>query len=384
MNSLIPYSRHLLDEDDMAVVNAVLNSDFITQGPKIKEFEERLSAYCCAKYAVVFNSGTSALHGAYFSAGLSSGEEVITSPLTFVATANAALMLGANPVFVDVEYDTGNIDATLVESAINSRTKIIVPVHFAGHPSDMEKINYLAGKYNLKVVEDACHAIGALYKGEITGNCKYSDMTVFSFHPAKHITTAEGGAVITNNPDIYNKLLMFRTHGITKENFMGEPDGEWYYEMQFLGYNYRLTDIQAALGISQLKKIDSFIKRRREIASRYNRIFENNPFFDLPVERDYVNVSYHLYPIRLKDKYKVKKKDIFSRLLKMDLGVQVHYIPVYLQPYYRKLGYKKRQCPQAEEFYAREISIPIYPAMSDMDIEQVAEKIETVFHEFDK
>lgn len=384
MNNHIPYSRHLLDEDDMAAVTAVLNSDFITQGPKIKEFEEKIAAYCGAGYAVVFNSGTSALHGAYYAAGLSPGEEIITSPLTFVATANAALMLGAKPVFVDVEYDTGNMDTMLVESAVNSRTKLIVPVHLAGHPSDMEKIHHVARKYNLMVVEDACHAIGSHYKGEKTGNCKYSDMTVFSFHPAKHITTGEGGAVITNNPDFHKKLLMFRTHGITKEYLMGEPDGAWYYEMQFLGYNYRLTDIQAALGISQLKKIDIFIKRRREIASRYNSIFENNPYFDLPVERDYLNASYHLYPIRLKDEYKDKKREIFARLLKRELGVQVHYIPVYLHPYYRKLGYKKGLCPQAEDFYAREISIPIYPAMSDLDIEQVAEKIDEVFYEFDK
>lgn len=384
MNNYVPYSRHLLDEDDVAAVTAVMNSDFITQGPKIKEFEEKIAAYSCAKYAAVFNSGTSALHGAYFAAGLSPGEEIITSPITFVATANAALMLGAKPVFVDVEYDTGNMDTMLVESAVNSRTKLIVPVHLAGHPSDMEKIHYLSKKYNLMVVEDACHAIGSHYKGEKTGNCKYSDMTVFSFHPAKHITTGEGGAVITNNPDFHKKLLMFRTHGITKEYFMGEPDGAWYYEMQLLGYNYRLTDIQAALGISQLKKIDIFIKRRREIASRYNSIFANNPYFVLPVERDYVHASYHLYPIRLKDEYKDKKREIFSRLLKKDLGVQVHYIPVYLQPYYRKLGYKKGLCPQAEDFYAREISIPIYPAMSDLDIEQVAEKIDEVFYEFDK
>ncbi len=372
---MIPYGRQFIDEEDIKAVIEVLKSDYITQGPKVKEFEDSLARYCGAKYAVVFNSGTSALHGAYFALGLSKGDEFITSPITFVATANAGLFLGAKPVFVDVEEDTGNLNPERIEEAITEDTKLIVPVHYAGHPADMKRIKNIADKYELRVVEDACHALGAKYRDSKVGSCKYSDATVFSFHPVKHITTGEGGAVLTNDEEIYERLLMFRNHGITKEQhkFINFPDGDWYYEMQFLGYNYRITDFQCALGISQLKKLDSFVKKRREIAMFYNEALKHNPHFALPVERDYAFNSYHLYPIRFKEKDMRDKA--FKVLRQSGIGVQVHYIPVYLQPYYRKLGYSKGICPVAEKFYGSVLSLPIYPGMSENEMHRVIERL---------
>ncbi|MBI5206389.1 MAG: UDP-4-amino-4,6-dideoxy-N-acetyl-beta-L-altrosamine transaminase [Candidatus Firestonebacteria bacterium] len=375
----VPYSRQYIDSDDINEVVEVLKSDWLTQGPKISEFEKKLSEYCGAKYAVVFNSGTSSLHGAYFASGLAEGDEFITTPNTFIATSNVGLYLNAVPVFVDIESDTGNINASLIEQKITNKTKLIIPVHFAGHPVELEKIYNLANRYNIKVIEDACHAQGAKYKDEIIGNCKYSDMAVFSFHPAKHITTGEGGAVLTNSKDYYEKLLMFRTHGITREHFFSKPDGLWYYEMQDLGYNYRLTDIQAALGISQLKKLDGFVKRRRDISEIYNKIFDKNSCFDIPVEKEYAYSSYHLYTIKLKDEYINKKAEIFSRMREEGLGVQVHYIPVHLHPYYKGLGFEKGTYPKAEGHYQRVISIPLYPSMNNEDIDYVIEKINYVF-----
>ena len=380
---LIPYGKQWIDDEDIKEVVKVLKSDFITQGPKVREFEEKLAEFAGTRYAVVFNSGTSALHAAYFSLGLSTGDEFITTPLTFAATSNAGLFLDAKPVFCDVEKDTGNLDAGLIEEKITSRTKLIVPVHYAGHPCDMERIKEIADKYGLFIVEDACHAPGARYKGFRIGSCEYSDVTVFSFHPVKHITTGEGGAVLTNREDLYEKLLMFRNHGITKDDkkFTKEKEGDWYYEMQFLGFNYRMTDVQAALGISQLKKLDKFIEKRRRIVEIYNKAFENNPYFDIPVEKEYAYHSYHLYPIRLKDPYKDKRAEIFQLLRKKGLGVQVHYIPVYLHPYYQGQGYRGEKCPVAEDFYGREISLPIYPAMTKEDIDYVIKTVLRVFKE---
>lgn len=383
---IIPYSRQSIDKEDIQEIVKVLKSDFITQGPTIPEFEQNLAGHCGCKFAVVFNSGTSALHGAYVAAGLEKGDEFITSPITFVATANAGLYLEANPVFVDVERNTGNIDENKIEAKITQRTRLLVPVHYAGHPVELKKIKALAKKHHLIVIEDACHALGAKYKGTKIGSCKYSDMTILSFHPVKHITTGEGGAVLTNIKDYYEKLLMFRNHGITKDSSRftvrnSQFAGEWYYEMQLLGYNYRMTDIQAALGISQLEKLDSFVERRRSIAEYYYKALKNNPYFDIPVEKAYAYSSYHLYPIRLKDKYMDKKRDIFSKLREKGLGVQVHYIPVYLQPYYKDLGYKKGLCPVAEDFYQREISIPIYPSIKQIDIQNVEKSLFEVLDE---
>lgn len=377
----IPYGKQSIGEDDIQEIVKVLKSDFITQGPRISEFEKKLAEYCGAKFAVVLNSGTAALHGAYFSLGLKENDEFITTPITFVATSNAGLYLGAKPVFVDVEFDTGNINVAKIEEKITKKTKLISVVHYAGHSVDMEIVRELARKYSLKIVEDACHAIGAKYKKSRIGSCEYSDTTILSFHPVKHITTAEGGAVLTNDEDTYARLLRFRNHGITKNesDFILKPDGDWYYEMQSLGYNYRMTDIQAALGISQLKKIDIFIERRRTIVGLYNRAFENNDYFNIPEEKTYAFNPYHLYPIRLKNPYKDAKKKIFSSLRHEGLGVQVHYIPLYRQPYYQNLGYRKELCPIAEDFYQREISLPLYPSMKEEDIEYVINKTFKVF-----
>jgi UDP-4-amino-4,6-dideoxy-N-acetyl-beta-L-altrosamine transaminase len=383
----IPYSRQTIEADDIEAVITVLKSDCLTQGPAVDEFERKLSEYTNARYAVAMSSGTAALHAAYFAAGIEADSEVITSPITFAATSNAALMLEIKPVFVDVEPDTGNMDTGLIEGAVSSRTKAIVPVHYAGHPVDMSAVHALARRHGLVVIEDACHAIGAEYgnqnaeRGEWlkVGSCMHSDITVFSFHPVKPMTTGEGGAALTNDPEIYQRLKQFRTHGITKENFMNEPHGEWYYEMQFLGNNYRITDIQAALGASQLKKLDGFTERRRMIVARYNEAFKDNPYFDLPVERPYARPAHHLYPIRLKDAYKKNKRVVFSRLKEKGLGVQVHYIPVYLQPFYESLGYKKGLCPVAEDFYQSEISVPLYPSMEEEDINSVINQVTETF-----
>ncbi|MBF0558378.1 MAG: aminotransferase class I/II-fold pyridoxal phosphate-dependent enzyme [Nitrospirae bacterium] len=401
MNEFFPYSRQSIDDEDIAAVVSVLKSDYLTQGPAVEAFESALASYAGAEYSVVFSSGTAALHAAYFSAGLGRDDELITSPMTFVATSNAALMLGARPVFVDVEPDTGNIDAGLLEQAITPRTKAIVPVHYAGHPVDLSAVHAIAQRHGVLVIEDACHAIGAEYKehgaGVIghgsenkeqkseagpdwikIGSCLHSAMAVFSFHPVKPITTGEGGAVLTNDPEIHKRLKQFRTHGITKENFISEPHGDWYYEMQFLGNNYRMTDIQAALGSSQLGKLKVFTEQRRAIAARYDKAFEGSFFFDAPVEKEYARSSYHLYPIRLNNSCRDNKRAIFSRLREKGLGVQVHYIPVYLQPYYQNLGFRKGLCPAAEDFYEREISIPIYQGMSDSDPFVVAERLRSV------
>ena len=375
MTNFIPYSRQWIDEDDIKAVVEVLRSDWITQGPTIGKFEKALADYCGAKYAVALSSGTAALHAAYYTAGINAGDEVITSPLTFAATANAALYLGARPVFVDIEADTGNINPSLIKKAMTKKTKAIVPVHYSGHPVDMEAVYDLAKRQEVSVIEDACHALGAQYKGEKTGNCKDSVMSIFSFHPVKHIATGEGGAVLTNNVTHYEKLITFRQHGITKKDLKNIPDGDWYYEMQFLGYNYRITDIQAAIGLSQLNKLDRFIDKRRKIAKKYNETFKDNPYFDIPPEKDYACSSYHLYPIRLKDTYKQKKKELFQKLKEKGIGVQVHYIPVYLHPYYQGLGYKKGSCPVAEDYYQREISIPIYPSMTDEDVKYVIDYV---------
>jgi UDP-4-amino-4,6-dideoxy-N-acetyl-beta-L-altrosamine transaminase len=385
---------------------SVLESDYLTQGPAIAKFEFSIAEYTGAKYCVVFSSGTSALHAAYFAAGLGERDEIITSPITFVATSNAALYLRAKPVFSDVEPDTANLDVGKLEEKITENTKILVPVHYAGLPVDMANIRALGDKHGLTVIEDACHALGAQYKGgqikaknqtvdarndEWTriGSCTHSDMTILSFHPVKHIATGEGGAVLTRNKLLYDRLLMFRSHGITKNrayftDTRASDQGEWYYEMQLLGYNYRMTDIQAALGYSQLTKIERFVEARREIAVYYNNAFQDNPYFDIPIERDYGKSSYHLYTIRFKEHLVDKRTSVFARLREEGLGVQVLYIPVYLQPYYQKLGYKAGLCPVAEDFYGRAISIPIYHGMTRNDRDEVVRKVLGIMDEVDQ
>ena len=377
ISKFLPYGKQTIDNDDIEEVVKTLKSSLITQGPKIEEFESAIAKYCGAKYAVAFNSGTSALHGAYFALDLKKGDEVITSPNTFVASSNAGLYLGANVKFCDVEKETGNIDVSKIETSEN--TKLITPVHYSGNPVDLKEISEID---NVKIIEDGAHALGASYNGKKIGCLTYSEMVMFSFHPVKHITTGEGGIILTNDEKYYERLQLFRSHGITKNNLVNESHGDWYYEMQELGFNYRITDIQCALGVSQLKKLDFFVKSRRNIAKTYDEIFEDNPYFDVTIEKENRKSAYHLYPILLKDEFVKHKKEIFSKLRANGLGVQVHYIPVYKQPYYQNLGFKMDLCPVCEEFYSKEISIPMYPTLTDEDIGFVKEILYKVFGEF--
>lgn len=391
----IPYGKQTIDRADIKAVVDVLGTDWITQGPKIAEFEKALAAYCGAKYAVVVSNGTAALHIACLAAGLEKGDEAITTPMTFAATANSILYSGAKPVFADVEPATANISVDDIKKKITGRTKAVLPVDYAGLPCHIAEIWRLAKKNGLTVIQDGCHALGAEYRAQGAGRkaqskwlkvgcCEHADMTVFSFHPVKSITTGEGGAVLTNDKGLYEKLLDLRTHGITKENPKFKvknerSDGAWYNEMQALGFNYRLTDIQCAIGISQLKKLDGFIAKRRAIAAEYSRRFAANPYFDIPAGNPDSRSAWHLYAINIKDRCVRARKEIFEELRSRGIGVQVHYVPVYLHPYYRGLGYEKGLCPDAERFYAGEISLPIYPLMTKADTEQVVKAVLGVF-----
>lgn len=372
----IPYGKHYIDSDDIKEVMKVLRSDWITQGPKIEEFEEKLTRYCGAKYAVAVSSGTAALHIACLTAGIKKGDEIITSPITFIASANCVLYCGGKPVFSDVQEDTINIDPEKIQENITKRTKAIIPVHFAGYPCDLKEIYKIAKRHRLILIEDAAHALGAEYKGTKVGSCKYSDMTVFSFHPVKHITTGEGGAVTTNDKNLYTRLLNLRNHGIYKSNGLQKQKGPWFYEMGHLGYNYRITDFQCALGISQLKKLDTFLKKRTQIAQGYNRAFER--YRDLLKPPIYSNKdkkhAWHLYILRLNlENFKKKRRYIFEKLRSHGLGVQVHYIPVYTHPFYQENGYKNLRCNSAEKYYKECISLPIFPDLKKAEIKYIIE-----------
>ncbi|MEH7489555.1 UDP-4-amino-4,6-dideoxy-N-acetyl-beta-L-altrosamine transaminase [Priestia megaterium] len=374
----LPYGKQSIDDKDIQAVVKVLKGDFITTGPTINQFEEQVAVYVGAKYAVAFSSGTAALHGACYAAGISEGDEVITTPMTFAASANCILYQGGVPVFSDINPHTYNIDSKLIKQKITSRTKAIIPVHFTGQPVELDEILEIARKNNLIVIEDAAHALGATYKNKKIGSI--SDMTMFSFHPVKHITTGEGGIITTNNQDYYQKLLQFRTHGITRElNKLIDNHGPWYYEMQTLGYNYRITDIQAALGLSQLKKLDSFISKRKRYAEIYSEEFKKIPEIVLPSQLNYVDSSWHLYIIRLNlSLLKVDRKDIFHALQKENIGVNVHYIPVYMQPFYKGLGYKAGACPQSEILYEEIITLPLYSGMEGDDVWDVIKAVKKV------
>lgn len=361
---MIPYSRQLVEDDDIAAVVEVLRSDYLTQGPRIMEFEDKLAHYCGAKYAVVVANGTAALHTAYYAAGLQTDDEIISSSITFPATTNAALWQGAKPVFVDVEENTGNIDANLIEEKITAKTKAIVPIDYTGRPANLDKIIAIAKKHNLIVVEDACQALGASYSGKKIGSI--SDLTVFSFHPVKSITTGEGGAILTNNEEYYKKMKRFVTHGVIKKDFINESPGEWYFEMQILGMNYRLTDLQCALGISQLKKVDRFVERRQEIVNKYHQAFADNKNIDLPpLDTVDAKSAWHLYVIKLNGDLVDKRSEVFKRLKNFGIDVNVHHIPVYYHPYYEQLGYRRGICPKAEKYYEMIVSLPIYPGLTE-------------------
>lgn len=374
----LPYGKQTLDEDDIQAVIEVLRSDRITTGPKVEEFEKDLAQKAGANYAVVFNSGTAALHAAYFAAGVGPGDEVITSPITFAATANAALFLGARPVFADVRRDTLNIDPAEVERHLTPRTKVLAPVDFAGHPADLEAIMDIAGRNNLVVLEDAAHALGAAYHGRPLGSLAH--LTTFSFHPVKHITTGEGGAVVTDSRDYYEKMLAFRTHGMIREREkLNRWHGPWYHEMHYLGYNYRLTDIQCALGISQLKKLGLFLKKRQALVDYYNRQLSDLKTIDLPVTLPGCTPAWHLYVIRLKGE-NPPRRELYEEMHRAGIGVQVHYLPVYRHPYYQKSGYPTGSCPAAEDYYRRALSLPLFPAMNESEASRVVSELRRILN----
>jgi UDP-4-amino-4,6-dideoxy-N-acetyl-beta-L-altrosamine transaminase len=371
----IPYGTQWIDEDDIKAVIDALKSDYITQGPRIKEFEDCVARYVGAKYAVAVSNGTTALHMACFAAGIGVGDEVITTPMTFVASANCVLYAGGEPVFADINPKTYNIDPTEIEKKITTKTKAIIPVHYTGQVCDMELIIDIAKKHNLIIIEDGAHALGSVYKGKMVGNI--SDMTMFSFHPVKHITTGEGGIITTNNEEYYKRMILFRTHGITKDPaFLIREEGSWYYEQQFLGNNYRITDIQAALGKSQMQKLDMFLEKRRAIANRYNFAFKDIEEIITPHQEEWQNSAWHIYVLKFDfKKLKISRKDMYNKLIEKNIGVNVHYIPVYYHPYYQKLGFKKGTCKFAEELYENIITIPLFPKMTDEEQEYVISTI---------
>ena len=377
--TLLPYGRQTLDEDDIQAVVDVLRSDWLTTGPKVGEFEEGFAAWVGAKYAVSFSSGTAALHAAAFAAGLEQGDEAITTPMTFCATANCVLYQGARPIFADVSRDTLNLDPEQAGARINSKTRVILPVDYAGHPADVDAILQIAERHGLTVIEDACHALGAEYRGRRIGSIAH--MTVFSFHPVKHLTTGEGGMVTTDRADFAENLRRFRNHGISSDARQRQTTGQWYYEMVSLGFNYRLTDIACALGLNQLGKLEANLARRRKIAARYTAAFRSVPGVIPPSVRSKVNPAWHLYPIRLDvSKLSANRGQIFRALRAENIGVNVHYIPVHLHSYYReRFGYKGGEYPVAEDAYERLISLPMFHGMSDQDVEDVIAAVHKVF-----
>lgn len=378
---MLSYGQQWIEEEDIQAVIDTMRSSYITQGPKIVEFEQNIARYVGAKYAVAFCNGTAALHAACYAAGLQAGDEVITSPLTFAASANCALYVGAKPVFVDIDERTYNLDPNQIEKAITSKTKAIIPVDYSGQPVDMDPIRQIAEQYGLTIIHDAAHSLGARYKGRNVGTL--ADMTMFSFHPVKLLTTGEGGMIVTDSEEYAQKLRLFRSHGITRENLLTSNDEPWFYEMQDLGYNYRITDIQAALGSAQLKRIDFFIERRNEIAQQYQHAFQMLDSIQQPALHPDVYSSWHLYVVRWKQSdFNVDRKAIFQALRAENIGVNVHYIPVYRHPYYQKLGYQVGLCPRAEQCYNEMMTLPLFPKMTKQDVEDVIEAVFKVYETY--
>ena len=379
---MIPYGRQEITDEDIKTVVEVLKSDFLTQGPAVPQFERAISKYCKTKYAVAVNSATSALHISCLALGLEKGDILWTSPISFVASANVALYCGASIDFVDIDYDTNNMSMNNLEERLkiadkeNRLPKIIIPVHLAGKSCDMKRIYELSKIYGFKIIEDASHAIGGEYKNKKIGSCNYSDITVFSFHPVKIITTAEGGMAMTNNESIFNKLQLLRSHGITRnKKFMNNIDkDDWYYEQITLGYNYRMNDIQAALGLSQTSRLNIYIQRRNELARLYFKHLENLDLI-LPVDQDDSLSSFHLFIIKISENSKKVRDDLFNYLKKSSIGVNLHYIPIYNQPYFDKLGFNRDLFPNSEKYFKNAISIPIYPTLKDDQVFLISEKI---------
>ena len=379
----IPYGRQDISEEDIASVVSVLKSDYLTQGPKVPEFEECVAKYVGTEFAVAVNSATSALHIACLALEVKKGDIVWTSPSTFLASANAALYCGADIDFVDIDPLTYNMSVPalrvkLIEARKSGRLpKVVIPVHFAGQSCSMQEIHELSQEFQFRIIEDASHAIGAEYLGDRVGSCKYSDICVFSFHPVKIITTAEGGMALTNDPRLANHMNLYRSHGITRdpEEMQGVSHGPWYYQQITLGYNYRMTELQAALGCSQLNRLEEFVEERRRLAKQYDLNLACLPI-TLPFQTPNAVSAYHLYPIWIDQKLLgVSRQNIFENLRAQNIGVNVHYIPVHLQPYYQKLGFFEGQFPEAEKYYSGAISIPIFSGMSDDQQKVVIQKL---------
>ena len=385
--NLLPYGRQSLDDADIQAVVEVLKSDWLTTGPKVGEFEEGFAAWVGARHAVSFSSGTAALHGAAFAAGLGPGDEAITTPMTFCATANCILYQGATPVFADVSPDTLNLDPQEVSKKITLPTKAIIAVDYAGHPAALDELGELA-KAQIRrplLIEDACHALGAEFRGKRVGGI--ADMTVFSFHPVKHLTTGEGGMVATNDARLAETLRRFRNHGISSEARQRQESGQWFYEMALLGFNYRLTDIACALGLSQIERLDANLARRREIAALYSDAFRGLNAVVVPTVREGVNPAWHLYPVRLNlEMLAVGREEVFRALRAENIGVNVHYIPVHQHPYYRERFKSQSQegYPVAEEAYERLISLPMFHSMTAQDVEDVIHALTKIVDHYRK
>ena len=376
---MIPYGRQDISESDIQSVVDVLRSDYLTQGPAVPAFEKAVSDYCDAQYAIAVNSATSALHIACMALGVGPGDCVWTSPITFVASANCALYCGAEVDFVDIDPQTYNMNVDALRQKLDQAEragrlpKLVIPVHLCGQPCDMAEIHTLSRRYGFRVVEDASHAIGGKYRGEPIGNCHYSDITVFSFHPVKIITTGEGGMALTHDAQLAKRMQLLRSHGITRDpaEMTHEPDGPWYYQQIDLGFNYRMTDVQAALGRSQMKRLDEFVASRHFIAKRYDELLEDLPVIT-PWQHPDSYSALHLYVIRLKlDRIGKTHQEVFEVLRSSGIGVNLHYIPVYRQPYYEQLGFWSGYCPEAEKYYAEAISLPMYPGLTEFQQSEV-------------
>jgi len=374
----LPYGHHWIDDDDVMAVVQALRSDWITQGPRVSEFERTVAEFVGARHAVAVNSGTAALHATIHAIGIGPSDEVITTPLTFAATANCVLYQGARPVFVDVCRDTLNIDPEAIEQAITPRTRAIIAVDYAGQPADLDQLQELARRLNLTLIEDAAHALGASYRGARVGSI--TRMTTFSFHAVKQLTTGEGGMITTSDDALAKRMRVFRNHGITTDVRERMEKGGWFYEMVELGYNYRLTDIQCALGVSQMAKLDRFLERRAYLAARYNEELSPIAEITVPAVRPWVKHAYHIYPILLNlEMLGVGRGDVFARMHDAGIGVNVHYIPLHLHPYYRRrFGYAEGNFPVAEDCYNRLLTLPLFPAMKDSEQDRVLDVLTDV------
>jgi len=381
---MIPYGRQTISEADIQAVVEVLRSGFLTQGPTIPAFENAVANYCGTQYAFAVNSATSALHIACLALGVGKGDSVWTSPITFVASANCALYCGADVDFVDIDPRTYNLSTEKLGEKLSlaeqtgKLPKVVIPVHLCGQPCDMAGIYALSQRYGFKIIEDASHAIGGKYQNQAIGNCRYSDITVFSFHPVKIITTGEGGMALTNNAELAERLGRLRSHGITRDpaQMTHAPDGPWYYQQLELGFNYRMTDLQAALGLSQMQRLDEFVSKRHALSQRYDALLADLPIIT-PWQHPDSYSGLHLYVIRLKlDEINASHRAVFDALRAAGIGANIHYIPVYRQPYYEQMGFKEGYCIEAEQYYAEAISLPMYPALTEAQQDYVVAKLQ--------